>query len=109
MSDEPDGSDERLRDRARTRRAWWIAGIGVALGLVLALVLGALGASGTDGLRVALLVSALATAVAGLYATVTLLVDDLRGRTIGKGRPITAGVLFLATALLMAMVAGSGG
>lgn len=101
-----DGTDVARR---RTRRAWRIAGGGGVLGVLLALLVGALGATGEDGLRVALLVTSLGTAVGGLYATVTLLIDDLRKRPVGRGRVVAAGVLFFMTALLMAMVAGTGG
>ncbi|MDX1657324.1 MAG: hypothetical protein R3343_00750 [Nitriliruptorales bacterium] len=100
---------EEEHGRRRTRRAWRIAG-GTALGgLVLALALGVLGASGANALRVALLVSALGTAVGGMYATATLLVDDVKKRPVGRGRAVAAVTLFVLTALLMAMVAGSGG
>ncbi|MDX1620517.1 MAG: hypothetical protein R3320_05985 [Nitriliruptorales bacterium] len=100
---------EADQGRRRTRRAWRIAGVTALAGLVLALLLGVLGASGANALRVSLLVTALGTAVGGMYATVTLLVDDVKKRPVGRDRPIAAVALFVLTALLMAMVAGSGG
>lgn len=107
----PDAADAAALalDRRRTRLAWTIAAVGSALGLVIAVVTGAFGASGRAGLATFLLVSAAAAALGALYATVTLLIDDLRGRRVTRRRPIAAFALFAAAAMLMAMVVGVGG
>lgn len=103
-------ADGRQTGDPRTRRAWAVAaGTSLVGGVGLALIVGLLGGTGVDGFRVFLLVSSLGTAAAGLYATVTLLVDDLKKRPVGRSRIVTAVSLFVVTALLMAMVAGVGG
>lgn len=102
-------SDSPERD-PRTRRAWLIAVLtSVVGGGGAALLVGGLGASGRDGFRVFALLTALGAAVGGLYATATLLLDDLKGRHVGRSRVVTAIGLFVMTAFLMAMVAGIGG
>lgn len=96
-------------DRARMRRTLAIAGSGSLAGVVLALVVGLLGGSGRAGLAVLLLVAAGACSVAALHAIATLLYDDLKERSPARRRAGLALGLFAAAALLMAMVAGTGG
>lgn len=97
------------RGDARTRRSYLIAGASSGVGLGLALATGLAGGEGRLGVAVWLLVSALGSGAGALYATVTLLVDDLKGRHPGGRRAVAAAVLFILSAALMAMVAGMGG
>lgn len=105
---DPDGAPDG-HDRARIRTTWRIAGAGALLGLGLALLSGLLGGTGQAGMAIMLLVASLSTAVAALYAVVTLLVDELQHRQTTRRRAFVAGGLFVLTAVLMAMVAGIGG
>lgn len=95
-------------DAARSRITRRIGLIGVVVAVALALVTGASGGSGQAGMVVFLLTLALTTAAAGLWATGTLLLDDLKKRRPSKRRIAVAVGLFLATGVLMAMVVGAG-
>lgn len=111
---EPDPSERSARlgadnDRARRRVTRRLLLVGTAVALVAALAIGLAGASGRAGFAVFSLVLALTTAVAGLWATATLLYDDLKKRRPSRRRAIGAVGLFVATAVLMAVVAGVGG
>lgn len=110
VSDDADGNDPLGTDHRRAQRAWRIAGLGsLVIGTGLALAVGLLGGTGQAGMAVFLLFAAASCTVGALYATVTLVADDLRGRSTSRRRPIAALVLFVLAALLMAMVAGIGG
>lgn len=108
---EPAGEPaERGRPRdPKVRRTWAIAGWGLLAGLALAALSGVLGAGGRVGMALLLLVTALACGLAALYGGLTAVIDDLKQRPVARARPISAGVLFLLSAMLMAMVAGTGG
>jgi hypothetical protein len=106
---EPAGDDPLAHDRMRRRRARRIAGFGSLAGVVLSLGSGLAWGTGRVGLAVLLLVSAFSCAAGAGYATVTLLVDQVRGRHTSGRRAVLAGGLFLLTAMLMAMLAGAGG
>lgn len=95
--------DPKLR---RTRRIPLGAAI---VGIVLAALTGVLGGDGRVGLVVFLLVTSVGAGLGALYGIVTAVVDDLKQRPVDRRRPITAVVLFLVAAMLMAMVAAAGG
>ena len=92
--------------RQRTTRRILLSGIGLAVAVALAVGVG--GGSGQAGMVFLLLVSALATGAAGLWAGGTLLYDDLKKRGTTRGRIVTAVALFVVTGMLMAMVVGAG-
>ncbi len=98
--------DLDVRRRRVTRR---ILAIGAALALAVTIATGVAGADGRTSFVVMLLLLTFTTGAAALWATVTLLVDELRRRRPSRRRAVVAGILFLVTALLMAMVAGTGG
>ena len=101
--------DERPLD-PRTRRTWWVAGVGGGgLAVLLAAGVAAGGASGRAGFAAFLLGLAFGSSVAALYALGTAAADVLRGRPVGNSRLWTGGVLFVAAFLLTIMVAGIGG
>jgi uncharacterized protein (DUF849 family) len=105
---DPDRAGEDPRD-PRVRRTWRIAGVGALVGVGLAALSGVLGGDGRVGFVILFLVTSLATGVAALYAGVTAVVDDLKGRPVARARVVAAVGLFVLTALLMALVAGAGG
>jgi hypothetical protein len=82
---------------------------GALLGVLLAVASGLAGGEGRVGLAILLLVTAASTALAASYASVTLLLDQVKGRRTTGRRALLAGGLFLLTAMLMAMLAGAGG
>lgn len=96
-------------DDPRVRRTWRIAGVGVLVGVALAALSGVLGADGRVGFVILFLVAALSAGVAALYAGLTAVVDDLKGRHVARARVGSAVGLFLLGAILMALVAGAGG
>lgn len=91
------------------RRTWQLAAVGALAGVALAVLTGVLGASGRVGFVVLLLVWALAAAIAALYAGLTAVIDDLKGRPVARARVGAAVGLFFLAAILMALVAGAGG
>ncbi|MBW3619777.1 MAG: hypothetical protein KY461_05990 [Actinobacteria bacterium] len=93
----------------RVRRTWRIAGLGTLAGAGLAVLSGVLGADGRVGFVILFLVTALGAALAALYAGLTAVIDDLKGRRVARARVVSAGGLFVLAALLMAVVAGAGG
>lgn len=99
----------RANDVARRRVTRRVLLSGLLLGVLAALGSGLAGASGRFGFALLMLVLALTTAVAGLWATATLLYDDLKKREPSRRRALGAFGLFVATAVLMAVVAGVGG
>lgn len=99
----------RANDVARRRVTRRVLVSGLVLGVLAALGSGLAGASGRFGFALLMLVLALTTAVAGLWATATLLYDDLKKREPSRRRALGAFGLFVATAVLMAVVAGVGG
>lgn len=100
-----DGPDLHARRQRTTRR---ILLVGAVLSVLVALAIGAGGGSGQAGMVFLLLTLALTTGAAGLWATGTLLYDDLRKRGTTRRRIVTAVALFLVTGMLMAMVVGAG-
>ena len=96
-------------DRERIRSTLRILWVGALAGLGLALLVGVLGGSGRTGLAVMLLVTAAASSLGALHSIGTLLYDDLKDRDPARRRAGLAVGLFAAAALLMAMVAGTGG
>lgn len=96
-------------DRRRIRVTLRILWIGLAVAVALALLVGVLGGTGQVGFVVLLLVAAAACGLGALHAIATLLYDDLKDRSPARRRVGLAGGLFLAAAVLMAMVAGAGG
>jgi hypothetical protein len=109
--DPPERSDRvgADNDAARRRVTRRLLLAGATLALLAAVATGLAGASGRAGFAVFSLVLALTTAVAGLWATATLLYDDLKKRRPSRRRAIGAVGLFATTAVLMAVVAGVGG
>lgn len=93
---------------ARQRVTRRILLVGAILAVLVALAIGLGGGSGQAGMVFLLMTLALATGVAGLWSTGTLLYDDLKKRGTTRGRIATAVGLFLATGMLMAMVVGAG-
>ena len=102
-ADPTGGSDPRVR------RTWRIAGLGTLGGVALAVLSGILGADGRVGFVILFLVTALAAALAALYAGLTAVIDDLKGRRVARARVVSAVGLFVLAALLMAVGAGAGG
>ncbi len=104
-------ADEHAAD-TRDRRLRLVAielGVGLGLAVLGALGVGVAGGSGTAGAAVLLLVLSLTFAIGATTALVTTLVDDYRGRPVGRSRVVVGIVLFVAAAAFMAMTAGVGG
>lgn len=93
----------------RVRRTWRIAGAGALVGVALAVLSGILGADGRVGFVILFLIAALSAALGALYAGLTAVVDDLKGRPVARARVGSAVGLFVLAAVLMAVVAGAGG
>ena len=102
-------SDDRPLD-PRTRRTWWIAGLGGG-GLAVTMAAGVAvgGSGGRAGFAAFLLGLAFGSSVAALYALGTAAIDLLRGRPVGNSRLWTGGTLFVLAFLFTIMVAGIGG
>lgn len=109
MSEDPRGPAPADAPDPKVRRTWRIVGVGALVGVGLAALSGVLGGDGRVGFVLLFLVTALATGVAALYAGLTAVVDDLKGRRVTRARVVSAVGLFAVTAVLMAMVAGAGG
>lgn len=109
MTPTPDAEDELAVDTHRLRRMRQVLVAGSVVAVLLFLLAGLSGADGRDGLAILLLVLAAACAVSAAYGGVTLLVDDLRSHAISRRRIVSSLGLFVAAAVLMAMVAGVGG
>lgn len=108
--DQPDTAPAVPTDADRLRRIWRIVLIGgVGLGPALALLSGLLGGTGSGGLAIVLLLLAASSGSAALYATITAVIDDLKGREVSRQRILTAAGLFVAGALLPLMLVGVGG
>lgn len=93
----------------RVRSTWRIAAVGAVVAVALAVLTGVLGATGRVGFVVLFLVLALSAGLAALYAGLTAVVDDLKGRRVARARVVSAVGLFFLAAILMALVAGAGG
>ena len=96
----------QIRDGAHSdvhaRRAWKIAGFGaLGLGGATAALAFAIGLSGTAGAAFFLLSAVLACAVGALYAIATAVADNAKGRPVSRGRAVAAGVLTLASIVLL--------
>ena len=100
-----DADIDALRRRRLVRIPLWAAGIGV----VLAVLSGALGAEGRASVAILLLVLASGFAVAALYGVMTAILDDMRGHTVSRVRLVFVGSWFFGSTALMAMVANIGG
>ena len=84
------------------RRTWRIAGFGtLGLGVATAVLAYAVGLSGDAGAAFFLLSAVFACAVGALYAIVTAVVDHAKGRPVSRGRAVAAGVLTLASIVLL--------
>ncbi len=108
MGEEP-SAEVRPSGDARTPIVWRFPVIGLVLGMVLAGVGAALGADGRVGFVVVVLVTAAGCGLGATYALLTAVIDDLRSRPVARSRPVSGVALFLAAAVLMALVAGAGG
>ena len=86
-----------------------IAGIGMLVGLALALLAGLAGATGQAGAAIFFLVAAASCAAAATWGVVVAVRDDLRGEAVSRRRVAWVVGLFFAGAALMAMTAGVGG
>ena len=86
-----------------------IVGIGMLVGLALALLAGLAGATGQAGAAIFFLVAAASCAVAATWGVVTAVRDDLKGEQVSRRRVVWVVGLFFAGAALMAMTAGVGG
>lgn len=102
-------TDTTDTDRGRRRRMGAIAGIGMGVGAVLALLAGAAGATGRAGAAIFLLLAAGSCALAATYGVITAVIDDLRETRVSRSRIGWVVALFFAAAALMAMTAGVGG
>lgn len=91
------------------RGTFKVLAVGALTGILLAGTVGLAGAPGQTGLAVLLLILAFTAATGAVHAIGFAIVDDLKDRRVGRGRPLTALGLFLLAALLMAMVVGAGG
>lgn len=104
----PDG-DDGTHHRRRVRGSLRVLLSGTLLGVVAGAGLGAAVGDGRAALATLLLVTALASALAGLHHGLLLVLDDVRGRPTSLRRGAWLGGFFVLTAALMAMVAGIGG
>ncbi len=93
---------ERRRD-PRLRLVGLLVGAGVALAVLAAALAGATGNSGAVAAVVLLLVLGASFAVASLVALGSAVVDEFRGRPVGRARVVVGLVLFVATVVVMAM------
>lgn len=94
----------------KVRRTWIVGGgISLGLGVLLAGLIGAGGASGRAGLVGFLLGAAVGTSIGALYGFGSAALDAVRGRVYTNARIVAAGVLFGLSLLLTVMVAGMGG
>lgn len=106
---DPSPVDPAAHDLARRRTLRRIVGIGVVVGIVVAVLAGAAGATGQAGAAIFFLVSAASAAVAATYGVLTAVRDDLQGLAVSRRRVAWLVGLFFAGAALMAMTAGVGG
>lgn len=93
----------------RVRRTWRIAAVGALVAVAVAVLTGVLGGTGRVGFVVLFLLLSLSATLSALYAGLTAVVDDLKGRRVARARVVSAVGLFFLAALLMALVAGAGG
>lgn len=103
------GDDAIDRRDPRLRTVAVILAVGLGLAVLGAVGVGVGGGTGRAGAAVLLLVLALSLAAGALVALGTALVDEFRGRPVGRARIVVGIVLFIATAAFMAMTAGIGG
>jgi len=107
--DPPSPDDRATHHRRRVRGSLRVLLVGGGLGVVAAAALGAAVGDGRAALATLLLVTALASAFAGLHHGLLLVVDDVRGRPTSLRRGAWLGGFFVLTAALMVMVVGIGG
>lgn len=105
----PPEGDAGAHHRRRVRGSLQVLLVGALLGVVAGVALGTTVGDGRAALATLLLVTALASALAGLHHGLLLVVDDVRGRPTSLRRGAWLGGFFVLTAALMAMVVGIGG
>lgn len=104
-------SSDALHDTAhdpRLRTVGVVLGVGFGLSVVLAFGAGLLGASGAVSAVVLLVLLGTTFAVASLLALGTAVVDEYRGRPVGRARIVVGVVSFVATIAVMAMAGAAG-
>jgi hypothetical protein len=93
-------------DRQRLTWTWRVVGAGAAIGVIGAAAIAAIGGSGTAGLAVVLLGAAVGCVVGGLVTGIVAIVDEVRGRVVGRRRLVTAIGLFVAGVVLLILSSG---
>ncbi len=98
-------------DRQRMRVTWRVLGIGVAIGVVGAILLGLLGLDGRAGFATVALGSALGCVAAGLTTAVVAIIDEARRQPVATRRVGVTLALFVLGGVLLVVVfalAGAG-
>jgi zinc transporter ZupT len=107
----PDGRPDRRGlsawDRRRLKASYLTAIGGVVFGLVGAVVVGALGASGGAGVAVVLVLAAAGCVLAALVTALLAMVDEWHHRPVGRARSLAALWFFLGAAVLLIMSTGA--
>lgn len=94
-------------DRRRLRASRYTALSGVALGVVSAVVLALLGASGAAGAAVVLMLSAAGCVAAAFVTAILSILDEFRRRPVSRRRIYAALGYFVGGAALLVMSIGA--
>lgn len=107
----PDGRPDRRGlsawDRRRLKVSYLTAVGGLVLGLVGAIAIGSLGASGGAGVAVVLVFSAAGCVLAALVTAMLAMVDEWHHRPVGRPRSLAALWFFLGAGVLLVMSTGA--
>jgi hypothetical protein len=103
----PDRRGLSAWDRRRLKATYATALGGLVLGIVGALVIGSLGASGGAGVAVVLVLAAAGCVLAALVTALLAMIDEWHHRPVGRPRSLAALWFFLAAAVLLIMSTGA--